>query len=184
MCIKSHPLDCHRSAGQSPLQETQSTAALNSLNTSSAGFPLVRNPPLTLLSLHFCAMTMCKLGIYTWVNWLCSRHLSFYHLSLAQLWFKHKIWVNVLNAIRWSDDTLSTSGDGAFIREDLGRCLAQLVKKVSHLQRLCRRCRGPRFNSRPGSICCMSIPLSSCFLSKSSAVLSIKPKGPKNDKKK
>ena len=39
MCTKSHPLDCHRSAGPSPLQETHSPAALNSFNTSSTCSP-------------------------------------------------------------------------------------------------------------------------------------------------
>ena len=56
--------------------------------------------------------------------------------------------------------------------------LAQWVERASHIQRLCPRCSGPGFDSRPGSLC-HSPSLSFCFLSKSSAVLSIKPKRPK-----
>ena len=55
---------------------------------------------------------------------------------------------------------------------------AQLVDQVSPVQGLCPRCSG--FDSWPGSFCCVSLPPSLCFLSKSSAVLSIKPKVQKN----
>ena len=42
--------------------------------------------------------------------------------------------------------------------QTLGRCLAQLVEQASHVQRLW-------FDSRPGSLCCVSLPsLSPCFL--------------------
>ena len=39
----------------------------------------------------------------------------------------------------------------------LGRRLAWLVEWASHVLRLCS---GPGFDSRPGSLCCMSLPLS------------------------
>ena len=42
----------------------------------------------------------------------------------------------------------------------LGRRFAQLVEQVSHVQRLCPRCSRPGFDSRPGSLCCVSLPLS------------------------
>ena len=42
----------------------------------------------------------------------------------------------------------------------LGRRFAQLVEQVSHVQRLCPRCSRPGFDSRPGSLCCVSFPLS------------------------
>ena len=41
-----------------------------------------------------------------------------------------------------------------------GRCLAQLVEQVSHVQRLCPRCRCPRFEPQLWTFCCMSLPLS------------------------
>ena len=40
----------------------------------------------------------------------------------------------------------------------LGRCLAQLVERASHVQRLCPCCSSPGFESRPGASCCVSIP--------------------------
>ena len=44
------------------------------------------------------------------------------------------------------------------------RCLAQWVERTSHVPRLCS---GPGFDSQPGSLCCLSLPLSlaPCFLS-------------------
>ena len=36
--------------------------------------------------------------------------------------------------------------------------LAQLVEQTSNVQRLCPRCSGPRFDSWPGSLCCVSPP--------------------------
>ena len=38
----------------------------------------------------------------------------------------------------------------------LGCRLAHLVSQVSHVLRLCS---GPGFDSRPGSLCCVSLPL-------------------------
>ena len=38
-----------------------------------------------------------------------------------------------------------------------GRCLAHLVERAPHVPRLCS---GPGFDSRPGSLCCVSLPLS------------------------
>ena len=59
--------------------------------------------------------------------------------------------------------------------------LAQLVE-----QRLCPRCSRPRFDSRPGLLCCVSLPLSLIlFHVTSSATLLIKPyKRQKNTLKK
>ena len=57
---------------------------------------------------------------------------------------------------------------------------------VGSAQPMCRRlCSGPGFDSRPGSLCCMSLPISypaSC--PNSSATLSIKPKKAKKILKK
>ena len=55
-----------------------------------------------------------------------------------------------------------------------GRCLAQLVEKVSHIQRLFPRC-GPGLEPRPGALCHVLLPLT-LILSPvvPSAVLSIK----------
>ena len=39
-----------------------------------------------------------------------------------------------------------------------GRRLAQLVERASHVQRLCPRCSGPRFESQPEALCCVSLP--------------------------
>lgn len=36
----------------------------------------------------------------------------------------------------------------------MGRCLAQLVERVSHVHRLCPRCSGPGFES----LCRVSLP--------------------------
>ena len=58
-----------------------------------------------------------------------------------------------------------------FNMSQIGRRLAQLVERASHVPRLCN---GPRFDSRPGSFCCMSLPLSlPLFPVISSAYLSI-----------
>ena len=58
-----------------------------------------------------------------------------------------------------------------------GCCLAQLVERVSSVQRLCPRCSGPGFDSRPEFLCCVSLPLSpTLFPVTSSTVLSIKPR--------
>ena len=55
----------------------------------------------------------------------------------------------------------------------LGRRLSQLGERPSHVPRLCS---GPGFDSRPGSLCCVSLLLShSLFIVISSAVLSVKP---------
>ena len=55
-----------------------------------------------------------------------------------------------------------------------GRHLAQLVAQAFHVLRLCSR---PGFDSWPGSLCCVSLPLSlTLFPVTVSAVLSIKPK--------
>ena len=43
------------------------------------------------------------------------------------------------------------------VMDKVGRCLAQLVEHVSHVLSLCG---GPRFDFRPGSFCCVSLPLS------------------------
>ena len=40
------------------------------------------------------------------------------------------------------------------------------------MQRLCPHCNGPGFESQPGALCCVSLPLSVSYLSR--AVLSIK----------
>ena len=59
----------------------------------------------------------------------------------------------------------------------LGRHLAQWVERVSHVQGPCPRCSGPRLESQPGALCCMSLPLSlDLFPVMSSVVLSIKAK--------
>ena len=49
--------------------------------------------------------------------------------------------------------------DGTLTRLNfnLGRCLAQLVARATHVPRFCS---GPGFDSRPGSPCCVSLPLS------------------------
>ena len=65
---------------------------------------------------------------------------------------------------------------------NLGWCLAQFVEQVSHVQRLCPRSIGPGLESGLGPFAVCQLPsLSSCFLSKSSPVLSIKPKGQKKN---
>ena len=48
------------------------------------------------------------------------------------------------------------------IKVILGRYLAQLVERVSHVPRLCS---GPGFDSQPGFLCCVSLPLSLPFSS-------------------
>ena len=56
-----------------------------------------------------------------------------------------------------------------------GCCLAQLIEQASHVQRLCPCYSGPRFDSRPGSLCCVSLPLPLIlFPVTSSSELSIK----------
>ena len=40
---------------------------------------------------------------------------------------------------------------------NLRRHLTQLVERAPHVLSLCS---GPRFDSRPGSLCCVSLPLS------------------------
>ena len=46
-------------------------------------------------------------------------------------------------------------------RLSVGRCLAELVERASHVQRLCPRCGSPGFESQPGcTLLCVSPPLS------------------------
>lgn len=56
-----------------------------------------------------------------------------------------------------------------------GHHLAQLVQWASHEQRLCPHCSAPMFKSRPGVLCCVSLPRSLIlFPVMSQYVLSIK----------
>ena len=55
-----------------------------------------------------------------------------------------------------------------------GHHLPQWAGQAFHVQRLCPRCSGPGFESRPGALCCVSLPLFLIpFPVASSAVLSI-----------
>ena len=64
----------------------------------------------------------------------------------------------------------------------LGRCLAQLEERASHVQRLCPCCSGAGFESRPETPCCVTLPPSLIlFPVMFPAVLSIKAKGQKKD---
>ena len=60
-----------------------------------------------------------------------------------------------------------------------GCCLVQLVEQASHVQRLRPRCSDLGFQSGPGVLCCLLLPLSLNRFPVKSTVLSIKPKAKK-----
>ena len=88
--------------------------------------------------------------------------------------WKHETGQGMLVSTPTSVDVSTTHTDVVGVTPTLsGRHLAQLVEHASHV----RLCSKPGFNSRPGSLCCVSFPLSlSLFPVISSAVLTIKPK--------
>ena len=66
-----------------------------------------------------------------------------------------------------------TSISGRIVNHGKGRRLGHWVERASHVQRLCPRGSGPGFQSWPGALCCVSLPLSLIlFPVMSSAVLS------------
>ena len=87
------------------------------------------------------------------------------YLSAAVVSALHCGCVLCANVSCWTTLLLSVLTQGLCA---LGCRLAQLVERASHLL---RPCSGPGFNSQPGSLCCLSLPLSPCLLSPSSAVL-------------
>ena len=68
------------------------------------------------------------------------------------------LWMSILHWAllnRYILNVLNNVSNGG----EMGRCLAQLVDQAAHVQRLCPHCGGTRFESRPGALCHVSLPL-------------------------